>query len=80
MDTNTVEIVNKIKEIINNLRPYLISDGGNIEFIKYENNIVYVKLQGACANCEMLDLTLKDGIESVIMDEIPEVVEVINVF
>lgn len=79
MSEKTVEIENKIKEIIDNLKPYLISDGGNIDFIKYEDNIVYVKLQGACANCEMLDMTLKDGIESVIKDEIPEVVEVINI-
>lgn len=73
------EIENKIKEIIDNLRPYLISDGGNIEFVKYENNIVYVRMQGACANCQMLDLTLKDGIENVIKDEIPEVKDVINI-
>lgn len=73
------EIENKIKEIIDNLRPYLVSDGGNIEFVKYENNVVYIRLQGACANCDMLDITLKDGIESVIKDEIPEVIDVINV-
>lgn len=73
------ETENRIKEIINNLRPYLISDGGNIEFVKYEDNIVYVKMQGACANCQMLDLTLKDGIENVIKDEIPEVKDVINI-
>lgn len=69
----------KIIEIINNIRPYLISDGGNIEFIKLEDDIVYVKMQGACANCAMLDLTLKDGIESMIKDEIPEIKEVVNV-
>jgi Fe-S cluster biogenesis protein NfuA len=51
---------NKIIDIINKLRPFLISEGGNIEFVKYENNIVYIKMMGACANCEMLDLTLKD--------------------
>ena len=73
------EIENKIKEIIDNLRPYLVSDGGNIEFVKYENNVVYIRLQGACANCDMLDITLKDGIESVIKDEIPEVTDVINI-
>lgn len=73
------EIENKIKEIIDNLRPYLVSDGGNIEFVKYENNVVYIRLQGACANCDMLDITLKDGIESVIKDEIPEVIDVVNV-
>ncbi|MCI8544782.1 MAG: NifU family protein [Bacilli bacterium] len=69
----------KIIEIINRLRPFLVNDGGNIEFIKYENNIVYIKMMGACSNCHMLDLTLKDGIEAAIKEEVPEVIEVINV-
>ena len=68
----------KIKEIIDKLKPYLISEGGNIEFVKYEDNIVYIRMMGACANCEMLDLTLKDGIEASIISEIPEVKEVVN--
>ena len=70
---------NKIIEIIDKLRPFLINDGGNIEFVKYENNIVYIKMMGACSNCQMLDLTLKDGIEAAIQEEVPEVVEVINI-
>ena len=69
----------KIINIINKLRPFLINDGGNIEFIKYEDGIVYIKMMGACSNCQMLDLTLKEGIESAIQEEVPEVVEVINV-
>ena len=69
----------KIIEVLDALRPYLINDGGNIEFIKYENNIAYIKMMGACSNCEMLDLTLKDGIEAAIKEEVPEVKEVINV-
>ncbi len=69
----------KIIEIINRLRPFLISDGGNIEFVKYENNIVYIKMTGACSQCQMLDLTLKEGIEATIKEEVPEVIEVINV-
>ena len=69
----------KIIEIIDKLRPFLINDGGNIEFVKYENHIVYIKMMGACANCHMLDLTLKEGIEAAIQEEVPEVVEVINV-
>lgn len=76
MENNIEE---NIKEIIDKLRPFLISEGGNIEFVKYENNIVYIKMMGACANCEMLDLTLKEGIEASIISEIPEVKEVINV-
>ena len=69
----------KIISIINELRPFLINDGGNIEFVKYEDNIVYIKMMGACSNCEMLDLTLKDGIEAAIKEEVPEVLEVINI-
>lgn len=72
-------VENKIKDIIDKLKPFLISEGGNIEFVKYENNIVYIRMMGACANCEMLDLTLKEGIEASIISEIPEVKEVINV-
>lgn len=72
------ETVIKIKEIINKLRPFLINDGGNIEFVKYEDNIVYVRMMGACANCQMLDLTLKDGISAALMNEIPEIKDVIN--
>ena len=69
----------KIKNVIEKIKPFLISDGGNLEFIKYEDNIVYVKLLGACAECGMLDITLKDGIEQLIINEVPEVKEVINV-
>lgn len=68
----------KIKNVIDELRPYLINDGGNIEFVKYENNIVYIKMMGACADCMMLDYTLKDGIEQAIKEEVPEVKEVVN--
>lgn len=69
----------KIIEIIDKLRPFLINDGGNIEFVKYEDNVVYIKMMGACANCHMLDLTLKEGIEAAIQEEVPEVLEVVNV-
>ena len=69
----------KIIDIINKLRPFLISDGGNIEFVKYENNIVYIKMMGACTNCDMLDFTLKEGIEAAIMNEVPEVSQVVTV-
>ena len=64
----------KIKEIINKLRPYLIGDGGDIEFVKYENNTVYIKMR-----CALIDYTLKDGIEMAIKEEVPEVKEVVNV-
>ncbi len=69
----------KIIEIINKLKPFLINDGGNIEFVKYEDGIVYIKMLGACANCQMLDLTLKEGIEAAIMSEVEGVRGVINI-
>ena len=69
----------KIIEIIEKLRPFLINDGGNIEYIKYEDNYVYIKMIGACANCQMLDITLKDGIEAAIINEVPEVKGIINI-
>ncbi len=69
----------KIKDIIEKLRPFLINDGGNIEFVKYEDGIVYIKMLGACVNCQMLDFTLKDGIEATIINEVPEVKNVVIV-
>ncbi len=68
----------KILALIDELRPFLISDGGNLEFVKFEDGIVYVRLTGACANCGFSDITLKDGIEQMLMNEIPEVQEVRN--
>lgn len=74
---NDIEL--KIISVIDKIKPFIISDGGNLEFIKFENNIVYVKLSGACADCPMMDMTLKDGIEELLINEIPEVKEVRNV-
>ena len=73
------EIEQKIIEVIDKLRPFLINDGGNIEFVKFEDGIAYVKMLGHCANCPMIDMTLKEGIEIAITSEVPEVIEVRNV-
>lgn len=75
MENNEQLIIN----IIDKLRPFLLNDGGNIEFVKYENDIVYIRMIGACSNCHMLDFTLKEGIENAIKEEIPSVKKVINV-
>ena len=73
------EIELKIIALIDKIRPFLISDGGNLEYIKFEDGIVYVRLTGACKDCSMIDITLKDGIEEMIVNEIPEVKEVKNI-
>ena len=69
----------QVIDVINRIRPYLNSDGGDVEFVKFENGIVYVKLIGACAGCAMQDATLKDGLEALLLEEVPGVVEVVNV-
>lgn len=69
----------QVIDVINRIRPYLNSDGGDVEFVKFENGIVYVKLVGACAGCAMQDATLKDGLEALLLEEVPGVIEVVNV-
>lgn len=73
------ETENKIKELIEKMRPFLINDGGDIEFIEYKEKKVYIRLMGACQDCSLIDVTLKEGIEEMITTEIPEVEEVVNV-
>lgn len=68
-----------IMDVIEKIRPFLISDGGNIEFKDYKDDIVYIKLTGACSNCSMIDFTLKDGIECAIKEMVPSVKEVKNI-
>lgn len=72
------EVIKKIKEVIAKVRPYLQNDGGDIEFKRYENGVVYVKLVGACSNCPMAQMTLRDGIENALISEVPEVIKVIG--
>lgn len=76
---NDNDIIDKIILLIDKLKPFLVNDGGNLEFVKYEDNIVYVRMLGACKDCDMMDITLKDGIEEIILSEIPEVKEVRNI-
>lgn len=76
---NNDEIIKRILELIERLRPFLLNDGGNLEFVKFEDGIVYVKMLGACKDCAMMDITLKEGIEEIIINEIPEVKEVKNI-
>lgn len=74
-----METIDKIKDIINKVRPFIQDDGGDLEFVKYENNIVYIKMLGACVGCNFANVTLQDGIESTLRSEIPEIEKVIDV-
>jgi Fe-S cluster biogenesis protein NfuA len=74
-----MDIEKRIIEEIDKLRPFLQNDVGNIEYVKYEDGNVYVRLTGACAGCSMIDYTLKEGVEEILTSEIPEVKNVIKV-
>ncbi|MEG0794450.1 MAG: NifU family protein [Bacilli bacterium] len=69
----------KIMEIIEQIRPYLNMDGGDIEFIKYEENYVYIKLVGACSDCLFQDNTINEGLLQMFKSEIPEIEGIIKV-
>ena len=72
MENPTLE--QKVKSIISQIRPYLQQDGGDIEFIELTpENVVKVKLQGACGTCPHAKMTLKNGVEQTLKQYLPEV-------
>ncbi len=75
-----MELEKKIILTLNRIRPYIQGDGGDIEFVSFdeETGVVVVKLLGACVGCALIDFTLKGGVEALLMDEVPEVKEVIT--
>ncbi len=67
----------KVQAVLDRIRPSLQADGGDVEFVSMdENNVVYVRLVGACAGCPMSQMTLKNGIERLLKQEIPEITSV----
>lgn len=80
MNTNS-ELKAKVEEVLDQIRPYLQADGGNVTLVEItKGNIVRVELQGACKSCSMSLMTLKSGIEEAIKRALPEIksVEAIN--
>ncbi len=70
----------RVEEVLNLVRPSIQADGGDVELVNIrEDNVIEVRLTGACGTCPMAVYTLKAGIERVLKEEIPEVAEVISV-
>jgi Fe-S cluster biogenesis protein NfuA len=69
----------KIEQILDKIRPTLRADGGDVELVDVEENVVKVRLTGACGGCPMSQMTLKMGIERVLKKDLPEIKEVIAV-
>ena len=72
-------VVKEIKRILEKIRPYLNSEGGDLEYVDFKDGVVYIRLLGACDGCMAMDYTLKDGIEALLVENVPEVLEVKNV-
>jgi Fe-S cluster biogenesis protein NfuA len=69
----------KVEEILNKIRPALQADGGDVELVDVKDGIVSVKLTGHCVGCPMSTMTLKNGIERMLKEEISDVKEVVAV-
>lgn len=73
-------VMEQVQEVLDKLRPFLQRDGGDVELVDVEDNVVKVRLMGACGSCPSSTVTLKAGIERAIMEEIPSIEEVVQVF
>lgn len=73
----TLELTkDNVETVLDDLRPYLMSDGGNVELVEIDGPVVKLRLQGACGSCPSSAMTLKMGIERRLREYIPEIVEV----
>lgn len=80
-NNQNAEMIRKVEGVIDQIRPYLEADGGNIRFVELtDDNVVNVELLGACGSCPMSTMTLKAGVEQAMKKAIPEIksVEAIN--
>ncbi|MBR8830856.1 MAG: Fe/S biogenesis protein NfuA [Chroococcopsis gigantea SAG 12.99] len=69
-----------VEQVLDEMRPYLMADGGNVELVEIDGPIVKLRLQGACGSCPSSTMTLKMGIERRLREVIPEIAEVEQAF
>ena len=72
------KLKDKVETALNKIRPALVADGGDVELVDVKDGVVKVKLVGHCAGCPMSQMTLKNGIERMLKQEIPEVKQVVS--
>ncbi len=73
------ELQKNVENALDEIRPFLESDGGDISLISIKDNVVTVKLQGACVGCNVNQMTLKNGVEATIKKHAPQIEEVIDI-
>ena len=74
-----VSMREKVETVLNQIRPALVADGGNVELVDVSKGVVTLRLTGACSGCPMAVMTLRQGIEQVLKEQVPEVEEVVAV-
>ena len=79
IDNLQEELVTRVMDALESIRPFLKRDGGDIELVEVRENEVYVKLLGTCSSCHISTSTMKLGVENTIKQFAPEIVSVINV-
>ena len=80
MKGKTMQLQDKIQKALDSIRPGLQADGGDLEFVRLDNNnVVFIRLVGACGGCPMSTITLKQGIERIVKMQVPEVTSVESV-
>lgn len=63
----------RVEEVIEKIRPFLQADGGDVQLTRIDGSIAYVKVYGACVGCQTLNYTLKEAVERIIVEEVPEI-------
>lgn len=75
-NTDIKEKEKLIIKTIEKIRPYIQADGGDVQFVRLEDDVVYVNVLGACVGCSALEMTLQDGVAALLMDEVPGIKDV----
>ncbi|SDB94259.1 NifU family protein [Shouchella lonarensis] len=78
--TTGADVIEQVQEVLDKLRPFLLRDGGDVELVDVEDGIVKVRLLGACGSCPSSTITLKAGIERALLEEVPGIIEIEQVF
>ena len=75
----TQELTTKVEAALEEIRPYLLTDGGDISLVEIVDNTVKVKLEGACISCSVNQMTLTNGVEATIKRYAPQIEKVIEI-
>jgi Fe-S cluster biogenesis protein NfuA len=79
LEMENQELTSIVEKALEEIRPFLICDGGNISLVSIEEDIVKVRLEGACVGCSINQMTLRNGVEASIKKHAPQIKKVIDI-